>query len=63
MGWLKDMWNDDKPCFRIRCIKIDDTPKIDHDKIELIEEVKELKKQLETKKVDAIDVGDYKLLE
>lgn len=64
MGFLKDLWNEDTPCFRIRRIKTDDTPKIDQRKIMgLLEENKELKKQLETKKVKAIDMEDYELLE
>lgn len=63
MGWLKDAWNDDRPIFRIRRIKIDDTPKADQEKMKLIEENKELKKQLKMKKIKAIDVEDYKLLE
>ena len=65
MGWLKDAWNDDRPCFRIRYWNTDDDkPKVSPDMLrQLKNENQELKKLLKMKKAGAIEVEDYKLLE
>ncbi len=65
MGWLKDWWDDDTPCFRIRYWDTgDDKPKISLDILkQLKDENSELKKQLNIGRVDAIEVENYKLLE
>ena len=61
MGFFKEFFSNlDEPAFRIRIIR--DAPKRTKADINpLIEENKRLREQLETKKVNAIDV-DYKLL-
>lgn len=76
MGFWSDFWNDDKPCLIIRKITVEtdknedsDRRNIKHlydlhkdDKFKrLMDENRELKKQLHMKKVNAIGT-DYKLL-
>jgi hypothetical protein len=69
MGWLKDYFWDDKPCLIIQKIVIDDEPRPrkmrlvqSSQEAKLIAENRELKKQLQMKRANAIDV-DCKLLE
>lgn len=76
MGFWSDFWNDDKPCLIIRKITIQNDKDEDLDRRnikylydlhnnnefkKLMEENRELKKQLHMKKINAIDT-DYKLL-
>lgn len=62
MGFWKDLWDDDDWCVHIRIVTGLNAPHTNQRNVmKLIQENKELKKQLQAKRLNAIDV-DYQLL-
>ena len=61
MGWLADVFRENKPCLAIH-MEWDDKPKQSSNELKLIAENIELKKQLEMRRINAIDMNEVKLI-
>lgn len=63
MGWLADVFRENKPCFAFHMEWDDEKPKQSSQEMKLIAENRALKKQLSMRKINAIDVDSVELLE